>query len=280
MKDDFYTFGGSHFWEDVFFYQKWRIQRNYVTKKCRLLDNWDIRRHEGSFEDCRAAFVKYIDSYEIARPNGHMIIMIHSLGQSKNIFKPMWRRALKDGYMAAAINYPSTQKALDSHVKQFHFFLEHLEDVNSVSFVTLGAGNTIVQELFKEKAPWQSKLKFERCVFVDPCVSGSNLLAKLCKNSILNFIIGPMGKDLAPKNIENLLPLTNMETGVIMCGKSFWVNLLELISFTKMKKKTHEEIKSFTGAKDVIDISNHHRNLFNNSNISDAVMSFLTTGEF
>ena len=87
MENDFYTLGGSHFWEDVFFYQKWRIQRNYVTKSCRLLDNWDIRRHEGSFEECREAFVKYIDAYEIARPNGHMIIMIHSIGQSKNIFK-------------------------------------------------------------------------------------------------------------------------------------------------------------------------------------------------
>ncbi|MBR2922256.1 MAG: hypothetical protein IKC10_02920 [Alphaproteobacteria bacterium] len=280
MKEDFYTFGGGHFWEDVFFYQKWRIQRNYITKSCRLLDNWDIKRHEGSFEECRLAFVKYIDAYEIARPKGHMIIMIHSIGQSKNVFKPMWRRALKDDCVVAALNYPSTQKSLESHTKQFHFFLEHMEDVDSVSFVTLGAGNTIVQELFKEKASWQSNLKFRRCVFVNPYVSGSKLLTKLCKNKLLNFIIGPMGNDLSEENIEKLLPLTAMESGVIISNKSLWLRLAELLTFSNVKNKTNEEIKIFTGAKDVVEISNFHRNIFDNKNISDAVMSFLLKGEF
>ena len=280
MRDDFYTFGGSHFWEDVFFYQKWRIQRNYVTKKCRLLDNWDIKRHEGSFEDCRESFIKYIDAYEIARPSGHMIIMIHSIGQSKNIFKPMWRRALKDGYMAAAINYPSTQKDLDSHTKQFHFFLTHLEDVDSVSFVTLGAGNTIVQNLFKEPAPWMSRLKFERCVFVNPFVSGSNLIKKLLKNRLMNFIIGPMGNDLIPENIEKSVPLSNMESGVIVTNKSFFVRLLELLTFAIGKNPSDEQIKLFTGSNDVIRMTNFRRNVFDNSNVSDAVMSFLIKGKF
>lgn len=280
MNDDFYTLGGSHFWEDVFFYQKWRIQRNYINKKYRLLDNWDIRRHEGSFEECREAFVKYIEAHEIARPNGHMIIMIHSIGQSKNVFKPMWRRALKDGHMAAAINYPSTQKGLESHIRQFHFFLEHLEDVDTVSFVTLGAGNTILQELFKEPAPWQSSLKFERCVFVNPFVEGSKLIKKLCKCSLMNFIIGPMGKDLTQENIDKLVPVLSLESGVIMTNKSFWVKFLELITLSRQKKRSNNEIKLFTGAKDVIEISNYRRNVFDNAKVSNAVMSFLEKGAF
>ena len=140
MRESFYTCGGSHFWEDVFFYQKWRIQRNHVTKECRLLDNWDIRRHEGSFEECRRAFVKYIEAYEIARQKGHMIIMLHSLGESKNIFKPLWRRALKNDFLVAAVNYPSTQKDLASHIKRLHFFFDHFEDVHTVALVAHGAG--------------------------------------------------------------------------------------------------------------------------------------------
>lgn len=280
MKDDFYTFGGGHFWEDVFFYQKWRIQRNYVTKSYRLLDNWDIRRHEGSFEECREAFVKYIEAYEIARPKGHMVIMIHSLGQSKNIFKPMWRRALKDGYMAAAINYPSTQKDLEAHIKQFHFFLDHLEDVDSVSFVTLGIGNIIVQELFREKANWQSTLKFKRCVFVNPCIFGSKLLTKLCKNKLLNFVIGPMGKDLAPEKMEKLFPITKMKTDVILTNKSVFTRFLEIITNSSMKKESDTDIRNITGAKDVIRIKNFRPNVFNNKDVANAVMSFLIKSEF
>lgn len=280
MKDDFYTFGGGHFWEDVFFYQKWRIQRNYVTKSYRLLDNWDIRRHEGSFEECREAFVKYIESYEIARPSGHMVIMIHSLGQSKNIFKPMWRRALKDGYMAAAINYPSTQKDLEAHIKQFHFFLDHLEDIDTVSFVTLGIGNIIVQELFREKADWQSKLKFRRCIFINPCIFGSKLLAKLCKNKFLNFVIGPIGKDLAPEKMEKLFPITRMKTGVILTNKSVFMRFLEIITNSSMKKESDTDIRNITGAKNVIRIKNFRPNVFNNKDVANAVMSFLIKSEF
>ena len=67
MGFDFFTFGGGQFWEDVFYYQKWRIQRNYESKQYRLLDSWDIKRHKGSFEDCRKAFLKLIEAYELPR---------------------------------------------------------------------------------------------------------------------------------------------------------------------------------------------------------------------
>ena len=280
MKNDFYTLGGGHFWEDVFFYQKWRIQRNYINKTFRLLDNWDIKRHEGSFEECRNAFVKYIDAYEIARPNGHMIIMIHDIGQSKNIFKPMWRRALKDGFLAAAINYPSTQKELDLHVKQFNFFLEHMEDIDTISFVTLGVGNLIVQELFKNEAPWMSKLKFDKCVFVNPIVSRSVLIEKLCKNKFMNFLIGPMGKDLSEQNLAQISPITNMETGVIMTNKSFGRKLWEILTFSFERKASDEQIKTFTNAKEISRISNYKNNIFKNNKISNAVMAFILNGKF
>lgn len=280
MNDDFYTMGGGHFWEDVFFYQKWRIQRNYITKKCRLLDNWDIRRHEGSFEDCRKAFVKYIEAYEIARQKGHMIIMIHSIGQSKNVFKPLWRKALKEGFMAAAVNYPSSQKNLDAHVKQFHFFLDHLEDVDTVSFVTLGTGSAILQRLFADDAEWQKRLKLGRAVEVSPYIYGSELLKTLSNNYITGFVIGPMGEDLAPENAAKIPPLTRIENGIILSNKSFVEKTFELITGSGMANVFNDEIKDYTKATDLIEIEDHHCNIFKNQKINDAIMSFLNNGHF
>lgn len=147
MRFEFFTMGGSQLWEDVFFYQKWRIQRNYRTKEYRLLDPWDVQRHSGGFENCRRAFLDYIEIYEISRQRGHMVIMLHGLGDSKNIFKPLWRAVLKEGMMAAAINYPSTRKRIDSHVRQLDFLLNHLEDVQEVSFVTKGVGGIVLRKL-------------------------------------------------------------------------------------------------------------------------------------
>ena len=280
MKDDFYTMGGGHFWEDVFFYQKWRIQRNYVTKKCRLLDNWDIRRFEGSFEECRQAFVKYIEAYEIARQKGHMIIMIHSIGQSKNIFKPLWRKALQNGFMAAAVNYPSTQKDLAAHAKQFHFFLDHLEDVDTVSFVTYGAGSVVLQKLFAEKAGWQNRLKLARSVEVAPYVYGSELLESLSENKLCGFVIGPMGKDMAPNKIRELPKITQTETGIILSNPSWLESLAEIITRSRMPKRYVDEIKEYSGAKDIIEIKDHHRNIFRNAKVCDAVVNFLQNGKF
>ena len=150
MKFNFFTCGGGQFWEDVFFYQKWRIQRHYKTQEFRLLDPWDIRRYEGSFGECRQAFVTYISMYQLARQKGHMIVMLHGLGETKNIFKPLWREALKRGYLAAAINYPSTRKSLESHVKQLNFFLNHLEDVQEISFITNGMGGLLLKKLLEQ----------------------------------------------------------------------------------------------------------------------------------
>ena len=97
MKFNFFTFGGSQFWEDVFFYQKWRIQRNCHSKIYRLLDKWDIKRAEGSFETCRKAFVKCIEVYEIPRQKGELVILLHGISETKSIFRPLWKMLVNEG---------------------------------------------------------------------------------------------------------------------------------------------------------------------------------------
>lgn len=280
MLGGFYTMGGGHFWEDVFFYQKWRIQRNYINKHCRLLDNWDICRMEGSFDECRKAFIKYIEAFEIARQKGHMIIMLPGLGESKNIFKPLWRAALKEGYLAAAINYPSTQKDLDGHVRQLDFLLNHLEDVDQVSFVAKGIGCIILKKLFMLDTPWRKKLKMGRIVEVEPLNHGSELLHALSNNSLLNFIIGPTAKEMSPYNIERLPPLPKgIETGVIV-SRPLTTGIIEKITGKTMPEYSLEEEQHFEKAKDIVEIKCRKLNMFKCPRIVDAAMSFLMTGKF
>ncbi len=280
MSDNFYTFGGAYFWEDVFFYQKWRIQRNYVTKKCRLLDNWDISRFEGSFDDCRKAFIKYIEVYEIARQKGHMVIMIPGLAESKNIFKPLWRAVIKEGLMAAAINYPSTQKGIDGHVRQLDFFLNHLEDVNEISFVTKGIGSILLKKLFMLDTQWRQKLKVNKVVEVVPLNHGSRLLKFLSKFKFFNFILGPVIEELEPKKIEKLPPVPkDIPTGIILCESKI-TRFFEKIFDKKMPILSPDEEKSFEKAKDVKEIETLKFNLFKDERIINAVVSFLKKGKF
>lgn len=216
---EFFTMGGSQRWEDVFFYQKWRIQRNYKTKEYRLLDNWDIRRAEGSFDDCYKRFLTAIEVYQLSRQHGHMVIMLPGLAQSKNIFKPMWREILKYGFMAAALNYPSTYKRVDSHVRQLDFFLNHLEDVSEISFITAGCGALILRKLLFFDADWKKKIKIRKIIEINPPSKGSHFWEKLKKYKWAEKLFGPILNDLTPNGVQKI-PEYNKKykVGIISCS--------------------------------------------------------------
>lgn len=280
MPFDFFTFGGGHFWEDVFFYQKWRIQRNYESKKYRLLDNWDIRRHQGSFEECRKAFFKYIEVYEISRQKGHMIIMLHGIGESKNIFRNLWREALSEGYMAAAINFPSTQKPTKAHARQIDFLLNNMEDVDKISFVTIGAGDLILRQLMALNGQWQKRLKIGRIVEIAPYYNGSNVLAKLGKSKLFNFILGPMCKDMDPKKAKLIPALSKgIQLGIIM-SQTPLQKAVESLSGEKKNLLNVEDTLKLSNAKEITEIKNRKMNFMNNPEIVAAAIKFIREGKF
>lgn len=280
MSFHFFTLGGSQLWEDVFFYQKWRIQRHHRSKKYRLLDNWDIRRASGSFEDCRKAFVKFIEVYEIPRQQGELIILLHGLGQTKNIFRPLWKKLSKNGYNVAAINYPSTRKSMDNINKQLEFFLTHCEDVTKVSFITNGVGCLILRNLISKSYGWQDKFRLNKVINVNPINCGSDLFELLSRCKIFNFIFGPLLKEATPQRAESISKLpTDTNLGIIFCDT--WKSLLLKPITNKFKGVT---LKSDTIESDFSDkyiyIKNKKYNIFNNHDITNSCLNFLSKGAF
>lgn len=280
MKFTFFTFGGGQFWEDVFFYQKWRIQRNLESKKYRLLDAWDIERHRGTFEECRKAFVRFIDIYQMPRQKGPMIVMLHGFAESKNIFRPLWRKALKKGYLVAAINYPSTEKKIDGHVKQILFMMNHMEDVNEVYFVAKGLGAVILRKLLAVKAPWKERIKVKRIVLVCPTNQGSAFITALGKNKLLKWIFGPVTEEMTIQKARRIPMLPpQIETGIIYCEHP----LKKFIRFLPDKLAailpTADESK-LADVKSMVEIKNSNWNVFKNLRVSCAVLNFLSKGRF
>lgn len=280
MRFSFFTFGGSQFWADVFFYQKWRIQRNCVSKTYRLLDAWDIVRHKGTFEECRKAFINYIDIYELPRQDGPMIVMLHGFGENKNVFKPVWRKALKRGYLAAAVNYPSMQCDIESHIRQLIFLLNNLEDTKEVSFVTSGVGAILLRKLFSIKAPWQQKLKIGNIVEVCPPNQGSRFIDALSKNALMRWICGPMSEELSPENVAKIPPFPkNVKVGIIYCKPSC-KGIAMLLPERIRKLLLSKDDAKLTGVEDFIEISNSQSNVFKNRSVIGAVLNYIEFGHF
>lgn len=210
MRFDFFTYGGFIFWEDVFFYQRWRIQRHCFSKRYRLLDPWDIRRAEGSFPTCQKKFIKCIEAYEIPKQQGNMVVLLHGYMEGKNIFKPLWRKLLLTNSVVAAINYPSLFKSSLESAHQLLFFLNHLTDINKVSFVTKGCSNIVLQKLFnlpEDVQEFRKKMRIGNIVIINPVTKGFWLWNMLSKFKIFHFIFGPMLNDFTSKRMKNLVSL-------------------------------------------------------------------------
>ena len=227
MKFNFFTFGGAFFWEDVFFYQNWRIQRHCGTKTYRLLDSWDIRRASGTFEECQKAFIKYIDRYEITKQQGKLIVLLHGYLDGKNIFKPLWRKLVLTNATVAAINYPSLFRSSLASAYQLLFFLNHMEDITEVSFVTKGAGNLILRQTLNlppELQIFQEKMRIRNIVEINPVIKSSFLCDLLSKFRIFRLIGGPMLEEMTEKKLKNLPSLPNR------------LNSLKIFSDSKISK--------------------------------------------
>lgn len=257
MKFDFFTFGGAVFWEDVFFYQKWRIQRHCFTNKYRLLDSWDIRRACGSFENCQKAFIKYIESYEITKQQGKMVILLHGYLDGKNIFKPLWRKLTLTDSTIAALNYPSLFRSSLSSAHQILFFLNHLDDIEEISFVTKGAGSIVLEQLLNLDSnlqAYRSKMRLRNIVEINPVIKENLFCEFLSRFKVFRFLLGPMLNDLTEKSVKHLPGIpANLNVLKIFSrpkGYQLGINLLCLWGFSfeenRLRRKNHLYLKSKT----------------------------------
>ena len=74
------TLGGTQFWTDQMVFHDWRIQRNQLTKHCRLLDGKNYRHTWGSFEHCQGTLHKLQKQLKLPAVKGKVVIVLHGLG--------------------------------------------------------------------------------------------------------------------------------------------------------------------------------------------------------
>ncbi len=278
MKFDFFTFGGAIFWEDVFFYQKWRIQRNCFTKKYRLLDSWDIRRASGTFEFCKNAFIEYIESHEIVKQKGKMVVLLHGYMDSKNIFKKLWRKFILTKTTVVALNYPSLFKNAKASAHQLLFFLNHAEDITEVSFVTKGCGNLVLQNMFNlpiESQTFLERTRIRNVVLVNPVIRENLFCEFLAKYRFFRWICGPMLQDMTKTCIESTPSIPNEINCLKIFSESitykFFIKLVKLCKFPIGNIVNNE--------KESITINGTSIKTLENEELLNCVINFINNGK-
>ncbi len=277
MKDYFFTLGGKYFWEDLFVYEGWRIQRNLTSRKVRLLDNWDIIRHEGNYKECFDAFTWYAKAFELDYPqNKDLIIMLHGFGQNRKIFSSLEQTLNNRGYITAAVNYPSMQRGIKEQAEQITTLIGNLKEIPSVSFITYGASNIILEEIISRQPTWLKNIEINKIIEINPLINGSKICQKLNSFSILRFILGKMISDLAPNNIKKFHHLIPLDVKVISTKSSWLQKLISLLLVVKCPKHSIEEIKTWCNAKSVRTLPITSNRALQSASINDAVIYFLS----
>lgn len=203
MRFDFFTLGGRFFWEDIFYYQGWRIQRKINTKTYRLLDSHDIRREEGAFEVCKDTLLKYISACEIPTPPKDITIIIHGFARTKKSVKKLKDTMYKKNINAVIFNYCSLSTDLKHSAETLFSFVKNLPDSSNVYFVTIGAGCLLLRKLF-EICDNYRLLNIKGIVNINPINSGSDFAFLLSRASFIRKILGPMLLNITPSESMRL----------------------------------------------------------------------------
>lgn len=279
MNFDFFTFGGLYYWEDVFNYHNWVIQKNEKTNKYRLLDNYNIRRHSGSFEDCKNTLLKYIEACELPNTYDDSIILIHDFAKTKKSMRAIID-SLKDiKANIIAINYTSLRRGLNYHSNSLSSFIKNLQNKNNLYFINDGAGCLILRKMLGACNNFRS-LKIKGIIDINPINSGSDAAEILARNKFFRYIFGPMLSDISTKNALSLPKLPkDIPHGIIFSPSRRTRFLKKILSkYESVTPLTPPSEQSY--ARNVTYINQIGKSSLNNPELFMQCKSFIETNKF
>ena len=279
MNFDFFTFGGLYYWEDVFNYHNWVIQKNEKTNKYRLLDNYNIRRHSGSFDDCKNTLLKYIEAYELPHTYDDSIILIHDFAKTKKSMKALVD-SLKDiKANIIAINYASLRRGITYHSNSLASFVKNLQNKNNLYFINNGAGCLILRKMLGACNNFRS-LKIIGVIDINPINSGSDAAEILIRKNFFRYIFGQMLSDISTKNALLIPRLPkDIPHGIIFSPSRRDRFLQKLLSkYESITPLTPPSEQSY--AKNVTYIKHIGKSSLNNPELFKQCKSFIETNTF
>ncbi len=279
------TLGGKQFWADELLFHKWRVQRNILTGHFRLLDENNVRRAWGSFDDCRNALDEIKRRDNLPPMKGKLILVLHGLGRTRS---PMSGMATfleqKENCEAVAISYPSTMADVEQHAASLSHLMENLGDVDEVDFVAHSLGNLVIRRYLYDQQHSNQKPRhppIKRIVMLGAPNNGSQLAAGISRYPPAAQLIGVPGRELGTgwDQLKEHLALPQCEFGIIAGGKGDDKGYNPMLSGDNDMIVTVDETR-LPGAADFIRLPVVHTFMMDNPDVQQATLSFLEHGYF
>lgn len=270
------TFGGMQLWEDLRVLAGWRIQRNVVTGHHRLLDDGDVRRAWGSWEDCETALNSARSVHNLKPASDHAVVLLHGLGRTKTMYRSLAAKLEAEGYEVVTVNYPSTRRSIEAHADQVEQVLGHLEGITTVSFVTHSLGGIVMREVLSRDSDWRQTVEPHRLVMMGPPNQGS-VFAREVPKGAADRIIGASLDELRDISAKDI-PAPVIEFGIIAGGRG-------QEGYNPLIPGNDDGVVAVTethlaGASDFLVVEGLHSYLPSNERAAEATIHFLANGRF
>ena len=220
------TGGGMQFWTDLQNVSDWRIQQNSETGHCRLIDPKLVRRAWGNFAHCQQSLEQRIQTGEVVRPVGPVVILLHGLVRSSNSMNVMEKHLQGQGFTTVNFSYASSRKPVGEHAVALKSVIDGLGDqVTEIHFVAHSLGNIVIRRYLHDTTNHQTGLngdsRVRRIVMLGPPNQGSRVAQTFKNNHLFRACAGKCGDQLAGDwgQVSAQLATPSGEFGIIAGGQ-------------------------------------------------------------
>lgn len=215
MTFPFFTWGGLFYWIDRYSYSGWRIQEAMWSRRCRLLDPFNIRRASGTFDECYERMNYFLKAWEIEDRKKKAVVLIHGLFQCPSSFEKMVD-VLRKQYEPVVFSYPMLRFSLVKSGMALNAMLNRRQDLEQINFVACGMGGLILRQAIDLNPEWLGKIG--RSVFMAVPARGYAWLQKWKDKKAYRWLLGEAGTNILPETAQALFPM-NGDFGVVIAGK-------------------------------------------------------------
>ena len=235
------SLGGWQFWTDHLVLDGWRIQRNVVTHRFRLLDHRNrIRATSEHKRGCEQALGEVAGDYKALHQP--VVITLHGLGRTRRCMGAIGEALQDCGMHWVNFEYASTREPIAAHACALHDVIDGLVQRQrihegpplTIHFVGHSMGNIVVRHFIADELRRRgvdSLLSSQpdvgwhagRTVMIAPPNQGSAMAALMKRTAAFRWIAGASGQQLSAGDnwdaLEERLATPPSPFGIIAGGR-------------------------------------------------------------
>jgi triacylglycerol lipase len=206
------------------------------------------------------------------------VVLLHGLGRSARVMRPLERELVRVGYRVHNLSYPSTSESPELLVAYLHDEITQCCAWSGrVDFVTHSLGGVMVRAYLAE----HPMPNLGRVVMLAPPNHGSEYVDVAGHWKLFQLLLGPTAVQLGTgaTSLPNRLPAADFELGVI-AGTSSINPFGNAVIGAANDGTVSVASTQLTGMRDFIEIDTSHTFIMRNADATRQTIGFLRDGRF